>query len=68
MAIANVVERGNNVYLYNESGQLLTSISTGGGPGDGLRGFTATTVSIRRGAYIYMYNARGQLTGSVPAR
>ena len=58
--IANAVQRGSTVYLYDGKGNQLASISAG----DGLHGFTANSVSIRRGSTIYMYNVQGNQTGN----
>lgn len=45
LMIANAVQRGSSVYLYDETGQdLPVSIFTRGGK---LVGFTASTVSIQ---------------------
>lgn len=60
MAIGNAVQRGSVVYVYDEKGRQLATLSAGVGPQDGLKGYTGTTVSIRRGTTIYTYNARGQ--------
>ena len=52
--IANAVQRGSSVYLYDETGQdLPVSIFTRGGR---LVGFTASTVSIQNGTLIYTYD------------
>lgn len=64
MAIANAVERGPSVYLYDEKGRVIRNVPAR----DGLVSFTATTVSVRVGNMIHMYNERGQFTGSAPAR
>ena len=68
MAIGNVVERGTYVYVYDEKGRQLSAIASGGGPKDGLVGYTSSTVNIRRGAYIFSYDERGRQISSTPAR
>lgn len=68
MAIGTAVQRGSLVFIYNEKSQQIGSISAGMGPGDGLVGFTSTTVSVRRGSLVFLYNERGSQIGSVPAR
>jgi len=35
--------------------------------GDGIVGFTQSTVSIRRGNFIYTYNAKGGQVSTIPA-
>ena len=55
MAIASAVQKGNNVYVYNEKNSLLFSR-------DGtLVGYTSTTVSIKRGNTTYTYDERNSL-------
>ncbi len=61
--IANVVQRGNFAYAYNAKGSQLFVI----GAGDGIAGFTQSTVSIRRGNFIYIYNSNGGQTSVIPA-
>jgi hypothetical protein len=61
--IASVVQRGNFAYGYNEKGSQIFVISAG----DGLAGFTQSSVSIRRGNFIYIYDSKGRQTGVVPA-
>jgi hypothetical protein len=63
MAIANAVQKGSTVYIYDEKGNQIGSISAG----DGLHGFTSGSVSIRRGSTIYIYDERGTQTGSTSA-
>jgi len=66
MAIASAVPRGSSVYVYDEKGRQLFSISAGG-PGEGLQGYTASTVSIRLGSSIYVYDEKGRQISSVSA-
>lgn len=67
MAIATAVQRGQQVYVYDEKGRLLTSIPVvSSRPEDGLRGFTGSTVSIQRGKQLYLYNEKGGLISSIP--
>jgi hypothetical protein len=68
MAIANAIQRGSTVYVYNEKNQQICSISAGSGPKDGLKGYTGGSVNIQRGSIIYTYNEKGQQTGSQSAR
>lgn len=69
MAIGNAVQRGAFVYVYDEKGrQLCTLSATGNSADDGLKGWTSGTVSIRRGSFIYTYNEKGQRLSSTPAK
>lgn len=61
MAIGTAVQRGGSVYVYDERGRLLYTRAAGTGSGDGLQGFTSSTVTIRRGGSIYVYDERGRL-------
>ncbi len=59
MQIASAVQRGSSVYVYDQNGSQLCSLSAGSGPNDGLKGYTGCSVSIRRGSTIYTYNEKG---------
>jgi hypothetical protein len=61
--IANVVQRGNFAYVYDAKGSQFLTLSAG----DGIVGFTQSTVSIRRGNFIYTYNAKGSQVSVIPA-
>jgi len=61
--IANVVQRGSFAYVYNAKGSQFLTLSAG----DGIVGFTQSTVSIRRGSFIYTYNAKGSQVSVIPA-
>ncbi|HBK08566.1 MAG TPA: hypothetical protein DDZ81_22395 [Acetobacteraceae bacterium] len=67
MAIANAVERGDYVYVYDEKGRQIFSIPLGSGAQHGLHGFTGGSVSIRRGDYIYNYDRTGHQISYTPA-
>ena len=67
MAIANAVQRGSTVYVYNEKNQQIFTQSAGTGPNDGLKGYTGGSVNIQRGSTIYSYNEKGQLIGTQSA-
>ena len=62
MAIANAVQRGSSVYVYDEKGRQLTVLS-----GD-LHGYTGSSVSIKRGSSIYTYDERGRQQSVTSAR
>ena len=68
MAIGNAVEKGTLVYVYDEKGRQLFSKSKGGMPGDGLKGYTSSTVNIRHGSLIYTYDEKGRQISSTSAR
>jgi hypothetical protein len=59
-SIVTAVEMGGFVYVYGEQNRVLCTIASGGGPGDGLKGYTSSSVSIQQGRFIYVYNERGQ--------
>ena len=61
--IASVVQRGNFAYAYNEKGSQIFVISAG----DGIVGFTQSTVSIRRCNFVYIYNNKGSQLSVIPA-
>jgi hypothetical protein len=59
MSIANAVQKGALVFVYDERGRTLYSKSVGSQPGSGLLGFTSSTVSIRNGTLVFTYNEKG---------
>lgn len=61
--IASVVVRGGYAYVYDEKGSQFLTLAAG----EGVSGYTASTVSIRRGNFIYIYNTKGSQVGTVPA-
>ena len=67
MAIGNAIERNSYVYIYDEKGRQVASIPCGTQEGNGLKGYTSTTVNVQRGRYIYTYNERGLRIASRPA-
>lgn len=60
MAIANAVERGRWIHVYDEKGKQLFTRPIGSGPKDGLQGYTASTVNIRQGNWIITYDENGR--------
>ena len=68
MAIASAVQRGHYVYVYDEKGRQLASLTAGSGPEDGLKGYTGSSVSVRRGSYIYTFDEKGRQLMTKPAR
>lgn len=67
MAIGNAVERGDWVYIYDENGNQSGMVPKGGGPNDGLKGYTSSSVNVRRADWIYSYDQAGNQTSMVPA-
>jgi len=63
MAIANAIQRGPTVYVYNEKNQQILMIPCGYAP-NGLRGYTGSNVNIQRGNMIYTFNHKGQQIGA----
>ena len=61
MAIGTAVKRGGSVHVFDENGRLLFVRSAGYKPGDGLKGYTSSTVTIRRGDQLYVFDERGRL-------
>ncbi|ASN87514.1 MULTISPECIES: hypothetical protein [Pectobacterium] len=69
MAIGNAVQRGNFVYIYDEKNRQISCVNAGNAKnGDGLTGYTGSTVNVRRGNFIYTYDERGRQKGCVAAR
>ena len=67
MPIANAVQRGSLVYVYNEKNNQIFTQPAGNGPNDGLKGYTGSSINIKRGSTIYTYNEKGQQTGTTSA-
>jgi gamma-glutamylcyclotransferase (GGCT)/AIG2-like uncharacterized protein YtfP len=63
MAIANAVQKGSWIYVYDEKGRKLTTIS-----GDVLHGFTSSTVSVKKGSWIYVYDEKGHKLSTTSAK
>lgn len=60
--IASVVQRGAFLYVYNAKGGQLSVIAAG----DGMTGYTASSVNVRRGNFIYVFDAKGKQTSVIP--
>lgn len=67
MAIATAVQRGMTVYVYNERGSILCTLPTSNKPGEGLKGYTGSTVSVQRGMTIYVHNEKGSIVSTISA-
>jgi hypothetical protein len=59
--IATVTQRGDFIYAYNSKGSQLCTLSAG----DGLTGYTQSSVSIKRGDFIYTYDAKGRQKSTI---
>lgn len=68
MAIGNAVQRGSTVYIYDEKGRQIATVSAGTGREDGLKGYTSSTVNVRRGSTIYSYDEKGRQISTTSAR
>jgi len=68
MAIGNAVQKGSFVYVYDEKGHQIATISAGSQPRDGLKGYTSTTVNVQRGSFIYTYDEKGHQISTTSAR
>lgn len=66
MGISTAVQRGGFVYVYGDRGAVLCTIPSGSQVGDGLKGFTSSSVSVKRGSFVYVYNERGACIQTVP--
>lgn len=61
MAISNAVERHHIVFVYDQQGRNTAQIFAGHCPGDGLKGFTSSTVTVRKLGGIFVHNERGHV-------
>ena len=59
MAIATAIQRGPVVITFNEQGNVIAMIPCSNGPGEGLTGYTATTVTIKNGNTICVLDENG---------
>lgn len=64
--IASVLEQGSSIYIFNEHGERVSMIMGGVQDGDGLRGWTATCVSVKRGPLVYVYDESGEVMTAIP--
>jgi hypothetical protein len=68
MAIGNVVQRGIQIFVYDEKGRQICTIPAGPGPQDGLVGYTSSTINVRRSQVILTFDERGRQIATAPAR
>lgn len=67
MAIGKAVQRGTLIYIYDQDGQAVTSISAPSRwPTDGLKAYTANDISVQKGSLLYSYDKHGRQTGITP--
>ena len=64
MAIATAIQRGSVVITLDENGNVLGMIPCSNTPGDGLTGYTATTVTLKNGSTIWVLDERGNVKTS----
>jgi len=57
--ISAVIQRGTEVHVYNERGQIVKCIYIGNN--GMLLGFTGTTVTVKREDTAYVYNDKGSV-------
>jgi len=68
MAISNAVERHHIVFVYDHKGRNTAQIYAGHDPGDGLKGFTESTVIVRKLGRIFVHNERGAVQNRAATR
>jgi hypothetical protein len=68
MSISNAVERHHIVFVYDDQGRITAQIYAGHCPGDGLKGFTSSTVTVRKLGRIFVHNERGGVQSRVATR
>jgi len=59
MAISSAVERHHIVFVYDHKGRNTAQIFAGHCPGDGLKGFTSSTVTVRKLGRIFVHDELG---------
>lgn len=59
MAIGNAQEKGSQIFVYDEHGHMLFTKFKGQKPGDGLKGYTSSTVNIQNGSQLITFDERG---------
>lgn len=64
MTIGHAVQRGTLIYVYDQDGRQITSISAPGRfPEDGLKGYTTNSIHVQKGTLIYSYDEAGHQAG-----
>jgi hypothetical protein len=64
MAIGTAVQRGSFVYIYDEKGRQIATVPAG----EGLQGYTGSSVSVKRGSFVYTYDERGRQIATTSSR
>jgi hypothetical protein len=59
MAIGSVMEKSSQIIAYDEHNRQLFAKFKGQKPGDGLKGYTGSTVSIQNGSQLLTYDEKG---------
>jgi len=67
MSIVHVVQRGSTIYVYGERNRVLFAKSAGSRPGDGVKGYTSSSVTIQMSSTIYTYDESGHVIGTTSA-
>ncbi len=60
MAIGSVLEKGSQIIAYDEQNRQIFSKTKGQKPGDGVKGYTGSTVSIQYGSQLLTYDEKGR--------
>jgi hypothetical protein len=68
MAISNAVEQHHIVFVYDEKGRNTAQIYAGNDPGDGLKGFTDSTVTVRKLGRIFVHDELGAVQKRLPTQ
>ena len=64
MAITNVIERNETVYVYGDRNTVIWTKMIPRGNGNGLKGYTSNTVNIQVTGFIYTYDEKGSVKSS----
>ena len=64
MSIGHAVQKGSLIYIYDQQGKQVMSVSAPGRwPEDGLKSYTPAAVNVQKGTLIYRYDAAGHMVG-----
>lgn len=64
MTIGYAEQRGTLIYIYDQDGKQVTSVSAPGRwPEDGLKDYSASNIHVRKGTLMYTYDEHGHQTG-----
>ena len=64
MAITHAVQQGRYLKVYDGSRELFSKYIDTAPKGDGLLGFTSSSVTVKIGAYTETYDEKGKKIGS----